>query len=416
MAPYFYRFVIALGIGILVGLQRESVYDEADGELFAGVRTFALISLAGYVAALAAAELVSPWPFLGVFGVFSLLVATSYRADVARGRPGMTTEMATLVVFVTGAMCYWDLLPLAAALAVAVTLMLSLKPQLQAFAHALTRDDIYATLKFAVVSIIVLPILPNRTFGPPPFDVLNPYKIWLMVVFISGISFLGYVLIKTAGPQRGIGLTGLLGGIASSTAVTLSFAARSRTNQKLARPFASAILVAWTVMFVRVAVIVFALNQTLALRLALPILLPTLAGSLYCAYLYFAHRTDVKEDIRFVNPFDLGPAIKFGLIYAVISLISKGAQVYFGDTGIYVSSLISGVADMDAIVLSVVDLVKASGLDLIVAARAVVLAMLASTLFKGGFALTSGSPALRKSLWPGLALMVAAGIGGIFLV
>lgn len=416
MASYFYRFAIALSIGILVGLQREASYEGKDGELFAGVRTFALISLAGYVAALAAEHLASVGPFLGVFGVFSLLVTLSYREDVARGRQGMTTEMATLVIFVTGAMCYWDQLPLAAALAVAVTVLLSLKPQLQAFAHALTRNDIYATLKFAVISLIVLPVLPNQAFGPPPFDVLNPYKIWLMVVFISGISFLGYVMIKTIGAQRGIGLTGLLGGIASSTAVTMSFAERSRENPKLARPFAFALLLAWTVMFVRVILVLFTLHSALAQRVLTPMLVAMAAGGVYGVYLFFAQRSYTQEDLKFVNPFELGPAIKFGLIYAVILVISKAAQVYFGDAGVYVSSFVSGLADVDAIALSMVDLTQSGGLDPAVGARATVIAALANTLFKGGFALTTGSPALRKSLGPGLALMVGAGILGLFLV
>ena len=215
MALYFYRFAAALGIGILVGIQRESVYNEPENRLFAGVRTFGLISLVGYSAALASEYLNSALPFMGVLLVFGVLLALSYQHDVTEGKPGMTTEMATVITLITGAMCYWDLIPLAAALAVTVTAMLSLKPQFRAFAHAITREDIYATLKFAVISIIVLPVLPHRTFGPPPFNVVNPYNIWLMVVFISGISFLGYVLIKIVGARLGIGLTGLLGGIAS---------------------------------------------------------------------------------------------------------------------------------------------------------------------------------------------------------
>lgn len=415
MTDYFYRFAAALGIGILVGIQRESAYDEPEGRLFAGVRTFSLISLAGFVGALASDELNSALPFLGVILVFGVLIALSYRADLVLGKPGMTTEMATVVIFAIGAMCYWNLIPLAAALGVAVTLLLSLKRQFRTFTHSITREDIYATLKFAVISLVILPILPNRTFGLAPLDVLNPYNIWLMIVFISGISFLGYVMIKAVGAQRGIGLTGLLGGIASSTAVTLSFTQRSRTNKKLARPFSLAIIVAWTVMFVRVMIVIFALSPELASRLLLPMSASTLAGLVYCVYLYFVQRSFEKEDMKFSNPFDLGPAIKFGVVYALILVISKAAQVYFGDTGIYVSSFVSGLADVDAIALSMVDLTTASNsLDLTVAARAVMLAALSNTLFKGGFALTSGSPELRRALWPGLVLIVVTGIVTVF--
>lgn len=416
MAQDFYRFAVALGIGLLVGIQRESAYDEPESRLFAGVRTFALISLAGYSAALASDYMVSALPFVGIILVLGVLLALSYHGDVRGGKPGMTTEVATLVTFVTGAMCYWDLLPLAAALSVTVTALLTLKHQFRAFSHAVTREDIYAMLKFAVISIIILPILPNQAFGPPPFDVVNPYKIWLMVVFISGISFLGYVLIKAVGAQRGIGLTGLLGGIASSTAVTLSFAQRSRDNKDLARPFALAIIVAWTVMFVRVIAVLFTLNQLLALRVLWPMLAAMVAGLAYSVYLYFVQRTAQKETMQFVNPFELGPAVKFGLIYTVILIVSKVAQVYFGDTGVYISSFVSGLADVDAIALSMVDLTQTGGLDLTVGARAVVIAAMANTLFKGGFALSTGSPALRKALWPGLVLMLVVGIVMTFVV
>ena len=417
MADYFYRFVVALGIGILIGIQRESAYDEPEGKLFAGVRTFSLISLSGYVAALAADQLASALPFVGVLLVFGVLLALSYYKDVCAGKPGMTTEMATLITFAIGAVCYWNLILLAAALGVAVTALLSLKPQFRTLAHAITRDDIYAMLKFAVISIIVLPVLPNQNFGPPPFDVFNPYKIWLMVVFISGISFLGYVMIKVVGAQRGIGLTGLLGGLASSTAVTLSFSQRSRKSPELARPFSLAIIVAWTVMFIRVLVVVFALSQPLAYRLLLPMSASLAAGLIYCGYLYIRQRTYEKQALTFSNPFELGLAVKFGALYAVILLISTAARVYFGNTGIYISSFVSGLADVDAITLSMVDQVRASTpLDLTVAARAITIAALSNTLFKGVFALVSGSPALRRALWPGMALMVAAGVGVILVL
>ena len=417
MAGYFYRFVAALGIGFLIGIQRESAYDEPEGKLFAGVRTFSLISLTGYVAALAADQLASALPFVGVLLVFGVLLALAYHRDVLTGKPGMTTEMATVITFAIGAVCYWNEILLAAALGVAVTALLSLKPLSRMLSHAITREDIYAVLKFAVISIVVLPVLPNQNFGPPPFDVLNPYKIWLMVVFISGISFLGYVMIKIVGAQRGIGLTGLLGGIASSTAVTLSFSQRSRKSPELARPFSLAIIVAWTVMFLRVLVVVFTLNPELAYRLLLPMSASLVVGLIYCGYLYIKQRSYEKEDLTFVNPFELGPALKFGALYTVILLISTAARVFFGNTGIYISSFVSGLADVDAIALSMVDQVRASPpLDLTVAARAITIAALSNTLFKGIFALVSGSPALRRALWPGMAVMVAAGIVVVFVM
>ncbi len=416
-ADLFYRFGAALAIGFLVGLQREYAHGGPDKEIFAGERTMALMGLVGCAAALIADLLASPWAFVGIIVSLGALIAISYFVTAWRGELGLTTEVAALVTILAGALCYWGYLALAAAIAVATTVLLSLKLETDKLVRRITREDVYATLKFAVITAIVLPVLPNQTFGPAPLDVLNPYKIWLMVVFISGISFLGYVLIKVVGPRQGIGLTGMLGGLVSSTAVTLSFAQRSQREAKLAKPFALGIMVAWTMMFARVVAEVAALNQPLLGVMWVPMLASAVVGLGYCVYLYLSQRSDEKGDVTFSNPFELGPAIKFGLIYAAILLISKAAQTYFGTTGIYLSSIAAGLTDVDAITLSMAELSGvAGGVPLSTAARAIVLAAMSNTAVKGGVVLTSGSPALRKALWPGFLLMLATGIGVAFLV
>jgi uncharacterized membrane protein (DUF4010 family) len=231
-ASLFYRFGVALFIGLLVGLQREYTMDEysAEGraEMFAGLRTFTLMALVGAAAAMVADMLDSPWAFVGIVFPLGLLIAVAYFITAWRGGMGMTTEVAALVTILAGALAYWEQITLAVALAVVTTGLLSLKLELHGFVERLTREDIFAVLKFALITAIILPVLPNETYGPPPFDVLNPYTIWLLVVLISGISFLGYVLIKLLNAREGITLTGLLGGLASSTATTLSFAERSQ--------------------------------------------------------------------------------------------------------------------------------------------------------------------------------------------
>jgi uncharacterized membrane protein (DUF4010 family) len=281
----------------------------------------------------------------------------------------------------------------------------------------ITREDIRATLKFAVITAIVLPVLPDKAFGPPPLDVLNPYEIWLMVVFISGISFLGYVLVKAVGARQGIGLTGLLGGLASSTAVTLSFAERSQRETGLDRPFAQAIIVAWVTMFPRVLLEVAALNAKLLENLWLPMAAAMVVGLIYSAYLYLSQRTAERSEVAFSNPFKLGPALKFGLIYAAILLISRAAQVYLGSTGVYISSVVGGLADADAITLSMAELSQGGGgLSTETAARGVVLAAMSNTVAKGGIVLASGSPALRKTVLPGFALILVTGISVALLI
>ena len=413
----FYRFGVAGAIGFLVGLQREYAHGGPGREIFAGERTLALMGLLGCAAALLADHLASPWAFVGVVLSIGALITVAYFVSAWRGRVGLTSEIAALVTVVAGALCYWDYVALAVALAVVTTVLLSLKLEMDVFVRRITREDVYATLKFAVITAIVLPVLPDRSFGPPPLDVLNPYKIWLMVVFISGISFLGYLLIKVVGTRQGIGLTGVLGGLASSTAVTLSFSERSQREEGLVRPLALGITVAWTTMFLRVVVEVAALNPALLDLLWLPMAASAAAGLAYCAYLWFAQRPAEEGGVAFANPFELGPALKFGLIYAVILLGSRAAQMYLGAAGIYLSSVVAGLADVDAITLSMAELSQASGaVDLVTAERAIVVAAMSNTAFKGFIVLTGGSAGLRRALLPGFLLMLAAGLGVAFLL
>jgi uncharacterized membrane protein (DUF4010 family) len=415
----FYRFGAALAIGVLIGLQREYAYGGPEEELFDGVRTFALIALLGATGALIADELASPWGFVGVvLPLGGLLIVAHFVSAWQHGGTGMTTEMATLLALAAGALCYWDYLALAAAVGVATTALLSLKPEMHAFAQQITREDIYATLQFAVITVIVLPVLPNRDFGPPPFDVLNPYEVWLMVVLISGISFLGYVMIKVVGPHRGISLTGLLGGIVSSTPVTLSFAQRSQEEETLGGSFALAIVVAWSMTFVRVLVEVATLNRALLGVLWPPLVAASAVGLAYGLYLYLSQRPpEEAEEMAFSNPFELGAALKFGVLFAVVLLVSKAASLYAGDVGVYLSSFITGLPDADAVTLSMARLSGLErGLSLRTGARAIVIGAMANTLAKGSIVLVTGSAQLRRAILPGVLLILAAGLGVAFVL
>jgi len=412
----FLRFGAAIAIGFLIGLQREFAMGGKGKEIVAGERTFSLMGLVGALAAMAADQLDAPIAFVGVIFLVGIYFAVAYFIDAWRGHVGLTTEVAMLVTVLIGALCYWGHLTLAVAIGIATTTLLSLKFETDQFVRALTNEDIFAALQFAVISAIILPVLPNESFLPPPFDVLNPFKIWLMVVFISGISFLGYVVIKFIGPEQGIGLTGFLGGIVSSTAVTLSFSERSTRQPELSRPFALAIMIAWTVMFSRVLIEVGVLNSALLGVVWVPLVAAGGVGLLYGIYLFLSQRSAEKGDVQFSNPFDLGSAIKFGLLYGVVLLVSRAAQMYFGDTGILISSLVSGVADVDAITLSMAELSNTGGLDLGTASRAIVVATMSNTMVKGGIALMGGSAVLRKALLPGIILMTVVGIGVAFLL
>ncbi|MFB6098645.1 MAG: MgtC/SapB family protein, partial [Salinibacter sp.] len=334
----FYRFGVALVLGLFIGLQREYAYRDRvneEGELLAGARTFPIIALLGAASALGASELGNAWPFAAAVLTVGLLLGVGHFWQAREREMGLTTEMSALVAFFTGGLCYWGYLRLGAALGVGTAVLLSLKVQTHSLARTLDREDVFATLKFAVITVIVLPLLPQHGYGPSPFDVLVPYNVWLMVVLISGISFLGYVLIKVVGPRRGVGLTGLLGGLASSTAVTLSVAERSRGTRGLDRPFALAVMLAWTIMFVRVIVEVAVISPPLLVTVWGPILGVCVASLAYCAYLYRQRPTEEQDEPETVtNPFRLVPAITFGVLYAIILVVTNWAQSYFGNTGV----------------------------------------------------------------------------------
>ncbi|MBN1488194.1 MAG: MgtC/SapB family protein [Anaerolineae bacterium] len=412
-----YYFAVATIMGALIGLEREYAHVKPSKELFGGIRTYALIGMSGCISALLSTLHMSAIPLMLSGTTLTLLIAISYFTETKKGKLGMTSQVSAILTFLMGAICYWGQIELAAAIAVTITSLLSIKPETRNFVKKLTDEDIYAILKFAIITAIVLPILPDKNYGIPPLDIINPYNIWLMVVFISGIGFLGYTLIKLVGAQRGIELTGLVGGIASSTAVTISLSERSKKDSKLAVPIALAITMAWTVMFIRVLVIIAALNAELAKTLLVPMVVPTGLGLIYCGVLFSVRRVDEKDDIDFSNPFELGPALKFGAIYALALIISKAAQLQFGTTGVYVSSTLAGLVDVNVIALSMVELLQgAESINLNVASQAILLACISNTIFKGVFALSTGSPELRKSLLPILLIITVSGIGMIFLL
>jgi uncharacterized membrane protein (DUF4010 family) len=415
-ANLFLRFGIALAIGFMIGLQREYAFRKKQHELLAGERTFALMGLVGALAAMIADVFDSSLAFLGVILLVGILSAIAYFIDAWRGHVGLTTEVAILLTVLIGALCYWDYLTLAVALGIVTTVLLSVKIETDRLVSALTREDIYAALQFAVISLVILPVLPKESNFPAPFDVLSPFRIWLMVVFISGINFVGYLSIKFVGPERGISITGLLGGLVSSTGVTLGFSERSNRESSLAKPFALAIMISWTVMFARVLVEVGVLNLELLRLVWMPIAAAGVVGLFYCVYLHLSQRTTEKDTQEFSNPFDLVSAIKFGLLYALILLIARTAQLYFGDTGVYISSLLSGLADVDAITISLAQLSAAGTVSMTVAAQSIVIATIANTVAKGAIVIIGGAYLLKRALLPGMLLILLTAVVVTYLV
>lgn len=399
---------------MLIGIEREHSRTHLGNKMFAGVRTFALIALAGCMGALIADELDAPMLLVAVVVVIGGWVALAYATIARLGQVGITTEVSSMVALLAGILCYLDYVVFASAIAVTATLLLSLKPALHSFATALSREDVYATLKFAVITIIVLPILPNESFGPPPFDVLNPHRIWLMVVFISGISFAGYALMKVVDPRAGVGFTGLLGGLVSSTAVTLSLSQRSKTQAVLVRSIALAVVGAWTVMIPRILLQVGIVNPSLLQTVTLPLSLLGFALLIYVGYLFQTRGAPTEDRVEVENPFELRPALIFGLLYGVILVISRAAESYFGNTGVYASSLIAGIADLNAITLTMAELSGPAG-DLApdVAAQAITLAVISNTVVKVLLVFGTGSRSLLRLVAPALLIVLIVGGGAL---
>ena len=405
------RFSAALGLGLLLGLERER---KRDAEmLFGGVRTFALIALLGALGAFMEHELDQPLLILAAFIALSALVIVSYATTAARGELGITTEVTALLAFIVGALCGWEKVGVASVATVVCLLLLTLKDFLHRLARRVEVADVEATLTFAVISVIILPLLPDQNFGPPPLDVINPYKIWLMVVLIAGLNFLGYVLVKIFGGEHGLVLTGILGGLVSSTAVTLSFSQRSRQEPASSSAFVLAIMVAWTIMFFRVVVIVGVVYGDLAMDLALALGCMAVAGVLVSFFLWQRSRARETGVVTAgANPFELSEAIKFGLMFGIVTIVAKAAQTYLGAAGLYLAGALAGLTDVDAISLSMANLAKADPQSLVIAARTIVIAVLANTLVKAGMAVFMGAPALRRTIMLATLLLLIAGMVG----
>ncbi len=402
----FQKMAISLLVGALVGLERERSLAEAR-QLFAGIRTYPLIALLGCLASLLG-HAAGVW-MLGALSIgFIGLVVSSYIFEARSGHHGATSEVAAITVFVLGALIFYEFYAVAIASSVLLTLFLSLKQPLQKLISTVSEEDIYATLKFAIITAIILPILPNQTMGP--LDVLNPRQVWYMVVLIAGISFAGYVLVKVFGSKRGLALTGMMGGLVSSTAVTLSFSQKSKEAPDLSRTFASAIILACSIMYPRILVEIAVVNQSLLAHIWPMIAILMASGIVASLLLLFGKRTDSMTNVALSNPFELMSAIKFGLVFALIIFVSRAAQQYLGDSGVYLAAGLAGLTDVDAITLSMANLSRSGAVTESTAAVAILIAVVVNTLVKAGIAISLGAAALRRFTVPGFGLVLLTGL------
>ena len=405
----FYNLAVALAIGLLIGVERGWHEREArEGTRIAGLRTFALMGLLGGGSALLA-ERLGPWVLGLAFLGLTLTLVTAHVATLRRGDAdvGITSLVAGLLTFVLAALAALGEAEVAAAAAVVATLLLSAKEQLHRWVGALEAKELRAAIELLLISVVVLPILPNTGYGP--WQALNPYTIWWMVVLIASISFAGYVAVKIAGAQRGVAYTGLFGGLASSTALTLHFARLARSGGSTASTLAMGILLACGTMFPRMLLVAGIVSPPLARLLVVPA--AVMAFLTYLPALWYWRRgTDRSQDTAALlnNPLGLKTAVSFGLLLALIMLLGKALQVWFGEAGVLVLAGAAGITDVDAITLSLARLTHGD-LPLRVAAMGVVIAAVVNSLTKGAMAAVIGGRAV--GLRAALPLLIAAAGG-----
>jgi uncharacterized membrane protein (DUF4010 family) len=407
----WWRFAAALFIGALIGLEREYVRQRSEDPEFAGIRTFSLMALLGAIAAYLSREhglLLFVIAYVGI----TLLVWATYLGDVMQGHEeGITTEVVALIVPLLGGIVVWGEFALAASLGVIVAFVLALKPVLHGLARRMSASDLRATLEFALITAVVLPILPNQSFGP--FGVLNPFQVWLLVVFVSGIGFFGYVLIKILGAEQGVGLTGVLGGLVSSTATTVSFAGRSKDSPELSSIFAQGIVLSSSVMLPRVFIEVAVVHPPLLRVVSIPLgaMMLVSLGSVFYLWRNKRHEaSEARKQVEVSNPLRLKTAITFALAFSVVLIVVRASNEFFGEAGVYVASILTGITDVDAITLTASELASVGQIAAPVAAVAVLLATLVNTLAKGVMAWILGTPQLRPTIVRAFGLVLLTGI------
>jgi len=412
-------FATAALLGALVGIEREKrKAEEKETSGTAGLRTFTLLALLGAAAAWLSRSASSPWILAVALLIVGACVVAGYLV-AARADPestGLTTEVAAIVVFLLGAMVMLGDHALAVGLGVVTAAVLAYKQPLHGFVSKLGWDDVYAGLRLLIATFIALPLLPNEPIDP--WGALNPYSLWLLVILISSLSLVGYVLTRMLGPARGAALTGLTGGLVSSTAVTLSFAKEGRDNPQEAAALTCGILLAWAVMFVRVIVLVAVVNRALLAHVLVPFAVMAAVAGGFAAVLYFRggriDGTAAKGDLNVQNPFSLTEAAKFAALFAVVLLAVKIVQEHFPPAGLYAVAAAAGLTDVDAITLSMSEFAK--GGDARIAVIAIVIAALTNTIVKCAMVFVIAGSALGRPLLIATSATLAAGLAAALVL
>jgi uncharacterized membrane protein (DUF4010 family) len=394
---------IALGLGLLVGMQRQ--WSDTPGM---GIRTFAMITLFGAIAGVLSRE-AGGWVIAaGVLALAGIIVTGLTRLRAVEHDPGMTTEVTALVMYGVGALVVTGPVMAAVILGGAVAVLLQWKKPLHSFVRQFDEDDIRAIFQFVLIALVILPLLPNRNYGP--YQVLNPFRIWLLVVLIVGISIAAFIAQRIVGPRAGALLGGVLGGLISSTATTVSYSRQSKATPMPPGLASLVIMIASTIVFVRVMVILGVVTPRI-----LPAVLPPIAAmAVFMAVIVGVQYVFIRKREAVVTtehaPSGMKPAIIFGALYAVVILGVAAGREHLGDRGLYLVAAVSGLTDMDAITLSTAELIKENELKVDTGWRMILIGYLSNMVFKAGIVAAIGNRKLFGYVAMLFGLCLAAGV------
>lgn len=411
------NFLIAIAIGGLIGLEREIGQRSKDRSSFAGFRTFILISFFGAVSYFLGDKLNLQYLPGIAFGLFSILIIVTYYVSAKEGFVGITSELTSLITFLLGILVMQsEYQQYAVVFAVLITILLAFKKHVHQLLEKAKIEEWYDTLKFAFIAFVVLPLLPNQGFGP--FEFFNPYQTWLMVVFVSGISFLGYFAVKIFGARLGINFSGFLGGLVSSTAVTNTMATNSKkVKGKNVLPFVTGAILACSIMFIRILVEIFAIDFLLTEKMIIPFAIMLVIGLVPVTIWWEKSKKAKDIELELKSPFSLPPAIQFAALFVVVQFVTKLlVNSEIGDAGFIVAGILAGITDVDAITLSMSQLFKDGVVSAFVASTSIVAAALTNTAVKAGISWIWGSNAFRKRVVGILGLMILVGVIATVLV
>jgi len=409
-----YPFLVSLLIGALIGTERQRRLAEDKVRGVAGLRTFTLIALLGALSATLANQYGSSFA-IAALASFTILAGIAYAASASTlGRIDFTAAVAAVVTYTLGMLSSFpDTVPLSVALAIVVTWILATRTTTHRYVEAyLSETDLLDTLKMGIIALVIYPLLPDTPLDP--WGVLNPRQIWLFVVLVSLIGYVGYILIRILGAQRGLILTGVLGGLVSSTAVASAMACEVKDNREIISSAVFATVIASCTMFPRVLFVVLIVNRNLFLALLPPLITMAIVGIALAYLLLIRHSPLQGKEVAVKDPFRIIPALEFGAFFAFVLLVSKLANMYFGNAGTYAASTIAGLADVDAITLSMATLAQ-STLEPSVAITSITLAAVTNTLVKLAIAYTLGTSEFGNKVAVIFVPMVLAGLLVMFI-